>query len=101
MAGLNKPLLKHRTLYIPMPSVQLLIKPFEAKIHIHNKLLNNSVRTAKKTQSFSVTEVNSSILFIEKITVNLRITMKPLNTLCGRNAEILLQHVVHIVTTWF
>jgi hypothetical protein len=50
----------------------------------------NSVRTAKKTQHFTITNINWLTLFKEMITVCFENHTKPMNTLCGQNAELLI-----------
>jgi uracil DNA glycosylase len=53
-------------------------------------LFKNSVHTAKKTQHFSITNISWFMLFKEIITVFSENPMKPINTLCGQNAELLI-----------
>jgi hypothetical protein len=50
---------------------------------------NNSVRTSKKTQTVTMTTINWSSLFREIIAVYSENHTKPINTLCGQNAELL------------
>jgi hypothetical protein len=52
-------------------------------------IFNNSVRTAKKTQLFTITKINWLTLFKEIIAVFTENHMKSINTLCGQNAELL------------
>jgi hypothetical protein len=47
--------------------------------------LKNSVRTAKKTQHFTITKTNWLTLFKEIIAVYSENNTKPINTLCGQN----------------
>jgi hypothetical protein len=47
---------------------------------------NNSVRTAKKTQHFTITNINWLTLFKEIIAVYSENHTKPINTLCGQDA---------------
>jgi hypothetical protein len=61
-------------------------------------IFKNSVRTAKKTQHFSITKVSWLILFREIIAVYSENNAKPINTLCGHNAELL---NVNSGGTWF
>jgi hypothetical protein len=48
-----------------------------------------SVRTAKKTQHFTITKINCLTLFKEMIAVYSDSHMKPVHTLCGQNAELM------------
>jgi hypothetical protein len=48
------------------------------------KIFNNSVRTAKKTQHFTITKINWLTLFKEIIAVYSENRTKPMNTLCGQ-----------------
>jgi hypothetical protein len=51
-------------------------------------------------QRVSITKINWSVLFEEIIAVYSENLTKPVNTLCGQNAELLaLKVVVHVVTT--
>jgi hypothetical protein len=52
-------------------------------------LFKNPVRTSKRTPHFTITKINWLTLFKEIITVYSKNQMKPINTLCGQNAEIL------------
>jgi hypothetical protein len=64
------------------------IYPFEAEAHPNN--ISNSVRTAKKTQLFTVTKINWLTLVKEIIAVCSENHTKPISTLCGQNAELLI-----------
>jgi hypothetical protein len=50
----------------------------------------HSVRTAKKTQHFTITKINWLMLFKEIIAVYWENHTKPINALCGHNAELLI-----------
>jgi uracil DNA glycosylase len=50
-------------------------------------MLTNPVRTAKKTQLFTVTKINWLTLFEEIITVYSEDHTKQINTLCGQSAN--------------
>jgi hypothetical protein len=52
-------------------------------------LFKNSVRTAKKTQHFTITKINWLTLFKEIIAVYCENRTKHINTLCRQNAELL------------
>jgi hypothetical protein len=52
-------------------------------------LFKNSVRTAKKTPHFSVTNINRLTLFKEITAVYSEDNTKPINIFCGQNAELL------------
>jgi hypothetical protein len=60
------------------------LKPKLVKI-----IYKNSVRTAKKTQHFTITKINWLTLFKEIIAVYTENHMKHINTLCGQNSELL------------
>jgi hypothetical protein len=47
------------------------------------------VRTSNKTQLLFLTQINRLILFKEIITVYYENHIKPTNTLCGQNTELL------------
>jgi hypothetical protein len=49
--------------------------------------LKNSVRTAKKTPHFTITKINWLTLFKEVIAVYSENHTKPINVLCGQNAD--------------
>jgi hypothetical protein len=53
-------------------------------------LFKNSVRTAKKTQHFSITKTSWSILFKEIIAIYSGNYTKPINTFCGQKGELLI-----------
>jgi hypothetical protein len=50
----------------------------------------NSVLTSKKTQHFTITKINLLMLIEEIIPVYSENDIKPINTLCGQNAELLI-----------
>jgi hypothetical protein len=52
------------------------------------KVFKHSVRTAKKTQLFTITKINWLTLFKEIIAVYCENNKKHNNTLCGKNAEL-------------
>jgi lipoate-protein ligase B len=52
-------------------------------------IFENSVRTAKKTQHFTITKINWLTLFKEIIAVYTENHTKHINKLCGKNAELL------------
>jgi hypothetical protein len=52
-------------------------------------LFKNSVRTAKKTQLFTITKINWLMLFKEIIAVCSKNHTKPINTLCGQDVELI------------
>jgi hypothetical protein len=52
-------------------------------------IFKNSVRTAKKTQLFTITNINWLTLFNGIIAVYSQNHMKPVDALCGQNAELL------------
>jgi hypothetical protein len=56
-------------------------------------IFKNSVRTAKKTQHFTITKINWLTLFKEIIAVYSENHMKPIDTLCGQNTELLIVKV--------
>jgi hypothetical protein len=53
-------------------------------------ILNNSVPATKKTQHFTITKINWLMLFREIIAVYSENHTRPINTLCGQNAELLI-----------
>jgi hypothetical protein len=53
------------------------------------KKFKNSVRTAKKTQHFTITKINWLTLFKEIIAVYSENHIKPMNALSGKNVELL------------
>jgi hypothetical protein len=53
-------------------------------------IFRNSIRTAKKTQPITITKINQLMLFKEILAVYTRNHMKPTNTLCGQNEELLI-----------
>jgi hypothetical protein len=52
-------------------------------------MYKNSVRTAKKTQHFTITKINWFMLFKEIIAVHSENHTKHINTHYGQNAELL------------
>jgi hypothetical protein len=50
-------------------------------------MFKNSVRTAKKTQNFSITKINWLMLFEEIIPVHSENYTKPINTKCTVTVE--------------
>jgi hypothetical protein len=50
----------------------------------------NSVLTLKKTQPITIRAINQLMLFREVIAVYFENRMKPTNTLCGENAELVI-----------
>jgi hypothetical protein len=64
-----------------------LLNPLSHEAHLNTK---DSVRTTKKTQHFTVTKISWLTLFKEIIAVYSESHMKPVNTLCGQNAELLI-----------
>jgi hypothetical protein len=59
--------------------------PFEAEARLNNTLFKNSVRTAKKTQLFTITKIIWLTLFKEIIAAYPKNHTKPKNTLIGQN----------------
>jgi hypothetical protein len=53
-------------------------------------IFRNSVRTAKKTQHFTITKINWLTLFKEIIAAYFENHTKPMNTFCEQNAELLI-----------
>jgi hypothetical protein len=53
-------------------------------------LFKNSVRTSKKTQPITITKISWLMLFKEIIAVYSEKHMKPINKICGQNAELLI-----------
>jgi hypothetical protein len=53
-------------------------------------MFKHSVRTAKKTQHFTITKINWLTLFKEIIAVYSEHCTKPMNTLCGQTSELLI-----------
>jgi hypothetical protein len=53
-------------------------------------ILKSSVRTANKTKHFTITKINWLMLFKEIIAVYSENYTKPINTLRGQNAEVLI-----------
>jgi hypothetical protein len=51
-------------------------------------LFKKSVRTSKRTPYFTITKINWLTLFKEVIPVYTEKHMKPINTLCGKTAEL-------------
>jgi hypothetical protein len=76
-----------------------LFNPLQLKlIYITFK---HSVRTAKKTQLFTITKINWLTLFKEIIAVYSENYTKHINTLCGKmQNRWLLNQVVLTITTW-
>jgi hypothetical protein len=68
--------------------VKRVIVSLRPKAHLNN--IKNSGRTSKKTQHVSITKINYLMLFKEIIAVYSENHMKPINTLCGQNAELLI-----------
>jgi CRISPR/Cas system-associated protein Csm6 len=69
----------------------LQIIPFNTlKPKLVQIIFNNSVRTALKTQHFTITKINWLTLFRKIIAVYSENHTKPLNTMCGQNAELLI-----------
>jgi hypothetical protein len=68
--------------------MELDISPLKSKLVWI--IFKNSARTAKKTQHFSVTKINLLMLFKKIIAVYSENHMKPINTLCGQNTELLI-----------
>jgi hypothetical protein len=56
-------------------------------------IFKNSVRTAKKTQHFTITKINWLTLFREIIIFYSQSHTKHINTPCGQNAELLIVKV--------
>jgi hypothetical protein len=55
------------------------LKPFKVEAYLN--VCNNSVRTAKKTQHFTITKINWLTLFKEIIAVYIENHMKPIHTI--------------------
>jgi hypothetical protein len=72
---------------LTLGSWHLYINPLKPKIVL---IFKNSVRTAKKTQLFTITKINWLTLFKEIIAVYSENNTKHINTLCGQNAELLI-----------
>jgi hypothetical protein len=66
-------------------------------------VFKNSDPTSKKTQHISITNIGKWLMLLKEIiAVCFEKHVKPINTLCGKNAELLIvKKVVHIVTAWF
>jgi hypothetical protein len=72
----------------PKPLIlQFCINPVKTEVHTNNNY-KNSVRTAKKTQHFTITKINWLTLFKEIIAVYSENHTKPINTHCGQNREL-------------
>jgi hypothetical protein len=74
--------------YLTLPPTQitgLFDQPTETESH-----LKHSVLTSKKTQPITITKINWLTLFKEIIAVNSENHMKPIHSLCGQNAELLI-----------
>jgi hypothetical protein len=52
-------------------------------------LFKNPVRTSKRTPHFTITKINWLTLFKEAITVDSDNHMKPMNTFCRQDVELL------------
>jgi hypothetical protein len=75
-----------------------LFNPLKPKL-IKN-IFKNSVRTAKKTQHFTITKINWLTLFKEIIAVYSENRTKPINKTVGEKQNYwLLKQVVHILTS--
>jgi hypothetical protein len=55
-------------------------QPFEAEARLNNRLVRNSVRTAKKTQYFTITKIIRLMLFEKAIPVYSENHTKHINT---------------------
>jgi hypothetical protein len=66
--------------------VTALINPL--KLKLGKIIFKHSVRTAKKTQHFTITKTDWLMLFKEIIAVCSENHTKPTNTLCGHNLEL-------------
>jgi hypothetical protein len=64
-----------------------IINPLKPEAHLN--IYEDSVRTAKKTQHFTITKINWLMLLKEIIAVHAENHTKPRNTQCGQNAELL------------
>jgi hypothetical protein len=53
-------------------------------------LFKNFVRTSKKTQYFTIANINWLMLFKEIIAVHSENHMKPVRSLCGQNKDLLI-----------
>jgi hypothetical protein len=63
-------------------------------------LFKDSVRTAKKTLHFTITNINWLTLFKEIIAVCTENHTRTINIICGQNAQLqILKQVVQMVTT--
>jgi hypothetical protein len=64
------------------------LKPLKTKFILI--IFKYSVRTAKKTQPITITKISWLMLFKEIIAVYSENHVKPINTLCEQNSELLI-----------
>jgi hypothetical protein len=62
----------------------------EAEASLNKSLFKYSVLTAKKTLNFTITKIDWSMQFREIIAVYSEYHTKPINTLCGKNEELMI-----------
>jgi hypothetical protein len=74
--------------------IKFVFTPLKPKTCLHRPVFKNPVRTAKKTQLFTITKINWLTLFKEITAVYTENHTKPINTLlCKQNTEVLIVNI--------